>query len=354
MQVDVEQLQHVGVGTGHTSTVTAWHKVSRVNDGMVETLRSLTGFADVRDVTRLSGGASRETWSFVGGGRRYILQQQRTGSPRDMHVEVSVLEAAHRAGVPVPEVVTSSRGLTGPNPLGEPFMVVEAVEGETIARKILRDGLYGEARSLLATQMGHAMGRLHLMDHTGLEGLDTDDQIDLYKVRLDESGQSQPAFEIAFRWLEQNRPDPQPACLVHGDFRLGNLIVGPEGLRSVLDWELAHVGDPIEDLGWACVRAWRFGSDKPVAGVGGYQQLLDAYAETTGRAVSVETLRWWELLGTVKWGIMCISQAAYHLNHLSRSHELAAIGRRVCENEYDALLMIREMAEAARTGRGSK
>jgi aminoglycoside phosphotransferase (APT) family kinase protein len=325
-----------------------------VNDGMVETLRSLTGFADVRDVTRLSGGASRETWSFVGDGRRYILQQQRTGSPRDMHVEVSVLEAAHRAGVPVPEVVTSSRGLTGPNPLGEPFMVVEAVEGETIARKILRDGLYGEARSLLATQMGHAMGRLHLMDHTGLEGLDTDDQIDLYKVRLDESGQSQPAFEIAFRWLEQNRPDPQPACLVHGDFRLGNLIVGPEGLRSVLDWELAHVGDPIEDLGWACVRAWRFGSDKPVAGVGGYQQLLDAYAETTGRVVSVETLRWWELLGTVKWGIMCISQAAYHLNHLSRSHELAAIGRRVCENEYDALLMIREMAEAARTGRGSK
>lgn len=315
--------------------------------GFVDALRSLAGFGSVTGMTRLSGGASRETWSFAGDGTRYILQQQRTGSPRDMHVEVLVLEAAHRAGVPVPRVVTSSRGLTGANPLGEPFMVVEAVEGETIARKILRDGEFASARAALPSQIGEAMGRLHLMDHTGIDGLDADEQIALYKQRLDESGQSQPAFEIAFRWLEQNRPEPQPQCLVHGDFRLGNLIVGPEGLRAVLDWELAHIGDPIEDLGWVCVRAWRFGADKPVAGVGEYHQLLDAYQRATGRTVSVEALRWWELLGTVKWGVMCISQAAYHLNHLSRSHELAAIGRRVCENEYDALVTIRELIAAS-------
>jgi aminoglycoside phosphotransferase (APT) family kinase protein len=96
-----------------------------------------------------------------------------------------------------------------------------------------------------------------------------------------------------------------------------------------------------------CVRAWRFGGSKPVAGVGDYAALLDAYEAESGVHISERELRWWELLGTVKWGLMCISQAAYHLNGVVRSHELAAIGRRVCENEYDALMTIRELSAGA-------
>ncbi|MET1040820.1 MAG: DUF6285 domain-containing protein, partial [Acidimicrobiales bacterium] len=128
--------------------------------------------------------------------------------------------------------------------------------------------------------------------------------------------------------------------VVHGDFRHGNLIVGPEGLRAVLDWELAHLGDPLEDLGWLCVRAWRFGGPGPVGGFGEREELYAAYEAAGGRAVDPDVARWWEVLGTLKWGVMCIIQTATHLTGQARSVELAAIGRRVCENEYDLLALI--------------
>ena len=318
-----------------------------MSEDVQNALRDVVGFARVSGVERLTGGASRETWRFDADGSRYIVQSQRTGSPRDMHVEIEVLEAAHRLGVPVAEVVADSRGTSGHPVLGDRFMIVRAVEGETIARKILRDERFAAARRVLPAQIGTAMAQLHRIDHTSIAGLEPDDQVTKYRQLLDESGQHHPAFEIAFRWLESNRPAPNPACLVHGDFRLGNLIVGDDGLRAVLDWELAHIGDPAEDLGWVCVRAWRFGASRPVAGVGEYVELLDAYAHESGRRIPEADLRWWELLGTVKWGLMCISQAAYHLNGTKRSHELAAIGRRVCENEYDALMIIRELIAGA-------
>jgi aminoglycoside phosphotransferase (APT) family kinase protein len=118
------------------------------------------------------------------------------------------------------------------------------------------------------------------------------------------------------------------------------VIVGPDGLRAVLDWELVHAGDPMEDLGWLCVKAWRFGSPLPAAGVGTYDQLLDAYAEASGTTVDRDVVRWWEALGTLKWGVICIMQASTHLTGMTRSVELAAIGRRVCENEHDLLLLL--------------
>ena len=128
--------------------------------------------------------------------------------------------------------------------------------------------------------------------------------------------------------------------LFRSDFRLGNLMIGADGLRAVLDWELAHLGDPMEDLGWLCVKAWRFGSPKPVAGVGDYRELIDAYAAESGLDVDPDVVHWWEVLGTLKWGIMCIMQAQSHLSGAARSHELAAIGRRVCENEHDLFLAL--------------
>jgi len=316
---------------------------STLRGALGDVMRGAGVTGDVAPLERLTGGASRETWRFAVGGESFVLQRQRPGSPRDMHVEVAVLEAAHALGVPTAEVVTSSRGMTA-NPLDESFMVVRAVEGETIARKILRDDEFANARPVLASQIGRAMAQIHRIDHTTIEGLDGEDQVAKYVQLMDESGRSHPAFEIAFRWLEAHRPAPREWCLVHGDFRLGNVIVGGDGLRAVLDWELAHIGNPAEDLGWVCVRAWRFGGGRPVAGVGDYASLLDAYEAESGVRIDEQELRWWELLGTVKWGLMCISQASYHLNGVVRSHELAAIGRRVCENEYDALMAIRELS----------
>jgi aminoglycoside phosphotransferase (APT) family kinase protein len=300
-------------------------------------LATLLGADSVVDLTRLSGGASRETWRFVADGRPLILQRQRSGDVRDMGVEASVVRQAGAAGVPVPELIASS---TDRSALGAAFMILSAVEGETIARKILRDDAFAAARRALPQQLGAALATLHAIDPAVVPGLTEVDQVAQYRELLDTLGQPHPAFELALRWLEDHRPPATGQALVHGDFRLGNVIVGDDGLRAVLDWELAHIGDPMEDLGWLCVKAWRFGSQQPVAGVGSYRQLFDAYEAAGGVTPDPDVVRWWEVLGTVKWGVMCIVQTSVHLNGMSRSHELATIGRRVCENEYDVFLAL--------------
>jgi aminoglycoside phosphotransferase (APT) family kinase protein len=221
-------------------------------------------------------------------------------------------------------------------------VIVQRLEGETIPRRILREEQYAEARARLAGQCGRALAGIHRIPIEDAPGLPDIDQVTQFRDLLDLLGEPHPAFELAFRWLDANRPPSRPPTVVHGDFRNGNLIVGPEGLRAVLDWELAHVGDPMEDLGWLCVRAWRFGAALPVGGFGSYDDLFEAYAEAAGLVdgVDPEVVRWWQVLSTVKWGIMCIIQAASHLTGMSRSVELAAIGRRVCENEHDVLALL--------------
>jgi len=291
----------------------------------------------VTDVVRLSGGASRDTFRFVADGRPLILQRQRGGDVRDMGIEASVVRAAGVAGAPVAELVASSADASS---LGSAYMIMTAVEGETIARKILRDDQFAHARKVLPAQLGAALAQVHAVATDGLTALAMSDQLNQYREVLDLLGQPHPTFELVFKWLEANRPAVQPPVLVHGDFRLGNVVVGEEGLRAILDWELAHLGDPMEDLGWLCVKAWRFGSRLPVAGVGTYDQLFAAYEAAGGGAVDPDVVRWWEVLGTLKWGIMCIGQANTHLTGAARSHELAAIGRRVCENEYDLFLAL--------------
>ncbi len=96
----------------------------------------------------------------------------------------------------------------------------------------------------------------------------------------------------------------------------------------------------MEDLGWLCVKSWRFGSQPPVAGLGDLRRAVRRLRGRGRLPVDAAVVRWWEVLGTLKWGIMCIMQARAHLTGLSRSHELAAIGRRVCENEHDLLLLL--------------
>lgn len=299
-------------------------------------LAAAVGDAEVTDLVRLTGGASRETWRCHVAGVAHVVQRQRAGAVHDMAIEAAILRAAASEGVPVPPLVAHVIGDDGVSAL-----VTRHVDGETIARKILRDDRFAAARTRLAADLGRALARVHRIAPDTVPGLVHLDPLDTYRQRLDELGQAHPAFELAFRWLEAHRPPPVGGpVVVHGDFRLGNVLVDEGGLTAVIDWELAHLGDPVEDLGWLCVPAWRFGSSHPVAGVAEREVLLQAYADESGVAIDRETLRWSEVNGILRWGIMCIMQAESHRSGLARSHELAAIGRRVCENEHDLFLAL--------------
>lgn len=302
-----------------------------------ETLRQLLDADDVTDAEMLTGGASRHTWRAVADGRAVVVQRQQAEAIRDMRVEADLLRAAERAGVPAPRVLACDAG-----PDGVVTLVTAFVAGETIARRILRDERFAGARERLAGQIGRAMAQVHRIDPAGVDGLAPIDELGLYRSQLDEAGEPHPAFELALRWLERHHGSrgPERRCVVHGDFRLGNLIVDDHGLAAVIDWELAHTGNPLEDLGWACVPAWRFGSPLPAAGVGRREALLAGYNAEAGTQHTVDELRWWEVYGILRWGVMCLSQARRHLAGSTRSHELAAIGRRVCENEHDLFLAL--------------
>jgi len=302
----------------------------------------------VGDLRRLSGGASRETWSFdlvVEGGPTLALVLRRDPGTvagwSERSTEYALLAAAGAAGVPVPAVRHLLRPEDG---IGEGF-VMDRIDGETIPRRILRDDDFASAREHLAGQCGRIAARIHAVDPGGLPHLPVQDgaaQVAFYRNALDTFGEPHPAFELGLRWLDRHAPPP-PATpvLVHGDLRNGNFIVGPEGIRAVLDWELSHLGDPVEDLGWLCVRAWRFGIDERlVGGFGDLPDLLAAYTAAGGAPVAEDTLRWWVALGTLKWGIICMSQAFTHLGGAYRSVELAAIGRRVAQTEWDLLDLI--------------
>jgi hypothetical protein len=166
------------------------------------------------------------------------------------------------------------------------------------------------------------------------------DPIAQMRTLLDNLGEPHPAFELGLRWLERTRPDEREPVVVHGDFRLGNLLVDPTGITAVLDWEIPHLGSGIEDLGWFCHRAWRFGSPLRAGGVGTAEELVAGYAEAGGVPPTPAELDWWEAYGCLRWGLICVLQASIHLDGFQRSVELAAIGRRASEAEEDLLLLL--------------
>ena len=292
----------------------------------------------VHDLRRLSGGASRVTSAFEldtddGATRALIVQMDRGGTAPSGRVrtEEALLRAAAGAGVPVPGVIA----LGERDELGASWLVVERREGETIPRKILRDDEWAAARRALTGQAGRALAAIHTIDPATIEGLAPADPLGDPLPFLDALGEVRPALELGVRWLAAHRPPGGPRVAVHGDYRLGNFLVGPDGLRGVLDWELAHTGDPAEDIGWLCAPAWRFGGSGEVGGFGALPDLLAAYGAAGGEAVTPARVHWWQVYATVKWATICALQASAHLSGASRSVELAAIGRRVCESEWD-------------------
>lgn len=308
--------------------------------------------ARIENLTRLTGGASQETWSFdvvtADNGRHSLILRRDTpaathGIPR--LTEYELLRAAGAAGVPVPRPLFFISKESG---LG-PAYVMDRIEGETIPRKILRDEPYKKVLPDLAAQCGEALAHIHEVPLENVKGLvvpragENPAKLQLTAQRMvyESLGEVHPAFELGFRWLEERLPKPGRITLVHGDFRNGNLIINEKGVQAVLDWELAHVGDPMEDLGWLCVKSWRFGvSQNPVGGFGARSDLFEAYEEASGLKVDKRAVHFWEVFGNLKWGIICMLQASYHLSGKRRSVELAALGRRVCEMEWDLLEML--------------
>ncbi len=304
----------------------------------------------IENLRRLSGGASRETWSFdavpTGGpAERLILRRDpppaaTIGAPID---EYSLIDQAAAAGVPVAPLRFR---LTDEDEVGAGF-VAKFVEGETLGKPIVHHEKYEAARAGLTSELGRILAALHTVpiEATGLADSSysqssATEQIDLFQSLLDSYQVERPVFEFALRWLKDNTPEGGRKVLVHGDFRVGNFIVDDHGLQALLDWELAHIGDPAEDIGWLCTRSWRFGGAGRVGGIGDLEDLLGAYAAASGETITPDQVRYWEVLGNFRWGVLAMAQTFSHLHGLRRSVELAAIGRRVSEVEYDLMELL--------------
>jgi len=302
---------------------------------------------EVTGLRQLSGGASRESWDITvrtgaGAVRRLILLRNTADrdpkSPtleKNIAVEAAAMIAARQAGVPAPELHDHGDGA-----LGQAYLLMERLDGETIPRRLLRDDAYAAARPGLARRLGEVLALIHQVDQGKIPGLAGVDALGQLKELYQAFAEPRPAVEIGLRWLAENQPAPAKDTLVHGDFRTGNLMIGADGLRGVLDWELTHRGDPRQDLGWLCTKAWRFGSALPAGGFGTREELMAGYASGGGTPPDEETQRWWELYGTVRWGLLCRRQAERYLAEAEPSIELAVLGRRVCEQEWDILLAL--------------
>jgi len=302
-------------------------------------LGELLGEPLTAPVRRLSSGASRETFAFsTATGGELVVQIERRGKLlADTPEQAPLLEAAARAGVPVPPVVAHGGE---DDVLGRSWIVMGAIAGTTDPKQILAGERVPAAAELIRS-IATALAAVHRMPADPALAAPVEDPLAQLLALHDRLGEPHPTFELAFRALQDGPPPAARRALVHGDFRMGNLMVGERGVTGVLDWELAHLGDPVEDLGWLCVPAWRFGRrERPVAGLGTREALLDAYERAAGLRVDPAALAWWELAGTLRWGVICVMQAFVHLSGATRSIEHAVIGRRACEVEWDLLELL--------------
>lgn len=322
---------------------------------------------------RLAGGASREIWAVDLAIERapgavetlpLVLRKDppgRVGDGGDRGAEFRVLRAAGAGRVAVPRVHWACDDAAV---LGSPFFLMERVEGETLPRRLLREERYAAARAVLPDELGTQLARIHALDlaQPDLAGLarppagrsPAHTEVERVAQGLRELAvEPHPALDLAERWLLERAPGSTTAgstgsasrvTLVHGDYRIGNVVVGETGLRAILDWELVHVGDPLEDLGWLCTRAWRFGSPLPAGGVGTREALVAAYERESGAKVDLEALRFWEAFGSFKLALVFVMQSRVYLDGRVRSVELASLGRRTAEAEDELLRFLRGLA----------
>lgn len=322
-----------------------------IEDELTRSVRTwYPGATGVANVAKLSGGASQETWSFdivhAGGDVGAILRRAPKGyglvptRAAGLDAEARLMQLAHDAGLPSPRVLHILRPQ---DELGTGF-IMQRIAGETIARKILRDERFAKARPLLARQIGRVAAGIHSLAPAQLpelRSLTATKEIVELEREYHGFDWPRPVFALALRWLRQHDPGPpEQLTLIHGDFRIGNFIVGPDGVRAVLDWELAHLGDPMEDLGWICINSWRYGEiDKPVGGVGSREELFAGY-ESAGGKVDPARVTFFEMMGTLRWGVICCGMMQRFRDGPEHSLERAMIGRRASETEIDLLRLL--------------
>ncbi len=311
----------------------------------------------VRALAPMAGGACQDLFDVTLEARgetlrRVLRSDARSALPGslDRATEYAVLALAVSRGVPSPPVSWLQADLVRP---GAHAYFMEHVAGEAIGRKVVAAPELAEARLALPAQWADALARIHAIKPADAPALSLSSWgerpsaeparavLASMRSQLDALPEPHLACELALGWLEAHVPGCPEVTLVHGDFRVGNFLVGPRGLCAVLDWEFSHWGDPIEDLGWLCVRDWRFGRvDRPAGGVTTRRELASAYANATGRAVAPAALHFWEVAGNVKWALGALYQGERYLSGQDKDLELLAIAKRAAEMEHEALRLI--------------
>ena len=300
----------------------------------------------IKQLIPLTGGASADINRIILANDdelivRRTLSQEKSVMAIPKILEAKIQKVVKKNGAPVPAIIFEfSEG----EEIGEGY-VMEAIPGETIPRKILRDKKFAFAREKLPFEIGKSLAKIHQTQLDDLKALDqvtfSDSLGKLFQVYLS-FNQPQPVFDLAFKWLEAQKLTEYGDVLVHGDFRFGNFIISEENLESIIDWELAHIGNPMEDLGWLCVRSWRFGNvEKRVGGLGDIKDLIAGYESNSDIKIDESQLDIWQLYGSLRWGVICMMQTFAHLSGMVNSVEKAAIGRRVSETEFDLMNMIK-------------
>ncbi len=303
----------------------------------------------IHDLRQLTGGASRSTWFFdaeAGGARHRLIMQQggvwadrATGVAPQLEPEqdAQLIISASEVGVPAPKVRAILEPADG---LGRGY-ITERVEGETLGPRIIRDEKFAGARAVMAQQCGEILAAIHRIDRSRAPFLLRQDaavHVAAHREIVDRFGLCLSALDMGLRWAAENVPKKARSTVVHGDFRLGNLIVGEEGIRCVLDWELGQAGDPMQDLGWLCIRTWRFGGAPAVGGFGSREDLYTAYERASGYPVDPAHVRFWEAFGNLKWVIHCLRLGMRGI--AENGIERCAIGRRIEEPLWDFLNLI--------------
>jgi aminoglycoside phosphotransferase (APT) family kinase protein len=293
------------------------------------------GEARVDGLDRIPGGASRETYRFQlfrrlpgaeeTGPRRLILRKDPPGKTlvaSERELEFGVYRGVFGTGVPVPEVLWLEDDAA---PLGTPFFIAVEVTGcEADVRK-LASPEYLPLRGQIAERKWSILGQLSRIDPEARGLFDVlppvaldqcwTRELDYWEgvLNADEIA-PQPITRAAIRWLRANPPPPAARLsLVHGDYRTGNFLYAPDGdIHAILDWEMSHLGDPLEDLAWSLARPWCFGRDDMRGNLAPLEDAVAIWEQASGLKADPDALKWWRLFSVVKGqGIWASSAMAW-------------------------------------------
>jgi len=311
--------------------------------------------ADITEPRKLAGGAMHDSWAVdltVDGALRELVVRVSPAGRADYEKtrrEFEVLHVAFDRGVRCPQPISVGQCETG-----EDYLVMSRVTGDSNPRQLLTSERYAAARGRLISQLAEDLARIHrimpedVAAAPNMRGPAPGEDPLAYHRREAEAMyrvfllNPHPAIEWAFRWIDRQiaaLETPQRApCVVHGDFRVGNVMYDEDGLTGILDWEGTHIGEPEEDVAWFCTRVWRFGkTELEAGGITSRADWIGAYEEASGLPIDRVRMATWEVLQNIRWAEITMMQARAHLDGHAKSHELAAIGRRTAETELEVL-----------------